>query len=133
MKHTAVAVQTEQLSDTSPVISVVEDNSVFTNLATTLAEIRKLKGVTGYILRSNEAAIIDITQKEFTIQYAILSSQVAESAMSIANKFNLTNIESTLLEGKSVKVLCMSIGDNKLSIFMEKPCDDIWIVKRILL
>ena len=133
MKHKAVAVQTEQLSDASPVISVVEDNSVFANLATTLAEIRKLKGVTGYIIRSNEAAIIDITQKEFTIQYAILSSQVAESAMGIANQFNLTNIESTLLEGKSVKVLCMSIGDNKLSIFMEKPCDHIWIVKRILL
>ena len=133
MKHKAATVQTERPSDSVPAISAVEDNSVFTNLATTLAEIRKLKGVTGYILRSSEAALIDITQKEFTIQYAILSSQVDESTLNIAKQFNLTNIESALLEGKSIKVLCMNIGGNKLGIFMEKTCDHNWIVKRILL
>lgn len=133
MKQKTVTVQTGHSSDAAPVISAVEDNSVFTDLATTLAEIRKLKGVTGYILRSSNAAIIDVTQKEFTIQYAMLSSQVNESTLSVATQFNLTNVESVLVEGKAVKLLCMSIGDNKLSIFMEKACDHVWIVKRILL
>jgi hypothetical protein len=38
---------------TAPVISVGDDNSVFESLAASLAEIRKLKGATGYILKQH--------------------------------------------------------------------------------
>ena len=133
MRQKTATVQTQPHSEGAPVVSAVEDSSVFTNLATTLTEVRKLKGVTGYILRSSSAAIIDVTQKEFTIEYAVLSSQINDSTLALAKQFNLTNIESALVEGKDLKVLCMSIGDNRLSIFMEKDCDHIWIAKRILL
>ena len=125
--------QTEQLTDAAPVIVVGGDNAVFANLAATLSEIRKLKGVIGYILRSNTAAIIDLTQKESVIEYASLSSQIHDCSRSISKQFNLTDVESTLVEGKSVKVLCMCIGENRMAVFMDKTCTHTWIVKRILL
>ena len=102
-------------------------------LAASLAEIRKLKGVMGYILRSNTSAIIDLTEQEKIIEYAILSSQISESSTEMAKQFNLTDIESVLVEGKNVKVLCMSIGENRISVFMEKTATHAWIIKRILL
>ena len=122
-----------KLPDGVAVISVGNDNSSFTNLSSSLAEIRKLNGVIGYILRSNTSAIIDITEQERIIEYAILLSQITESTNEMAKQFNLAGIESVLVEGKFIKVLCMSIDDNKIGIFMEKTATHAWIIKRILL
>ncbi len=118
---------------TAPVISVGDDNTIFENLATSLAEIRKLKGVTGYILRSGTLAIIDIAEQEKIIEFAILSSQISESSNEIAKQLNLADIESVLVEGKFVKVLLMSIGDNRIGIFMDRSATHAGIIKRILL
>jgi predicted regulator of Ras-like GTPase activity (Roadblock/LC7/MglB family) len=122
-----------EFPDGAAVISVVDDTSVFTSLATSLAEIRKLKGVMGYILRSNKSAIIDLTEQGKTIEYAVLSFQISESTSEMAKQFSLADIESILVEGKSVKVLCMSIGENKIGVFMEKTATHAWIIKKILL
>ena len=51
----------------------------------------------------------------------------------MAKQFNLSNIESVVVEGKNVKVLCMSVGENKIGIFLEKNATHAWIIKRILL
>lgn len=131
-QKTNVEISTEPHED-APVISVGEDNSVFSSLAASLAEIRKLKGVKGYILRSNTSAILDLTEQEKISEWAILSSQISESSNEIAKQFNLADIESVLVEGKCVKVLCMSIGDNRIGIFMERAATHAWIIKRILM
>ena len=131
-QKTNVEILTE-FPEGGPVISVGEDNSVFSSLATILAEIRKLKGVMGYILRSNTSAIIDLTEQERIIEYAILLSQITESSNEMAKQFKLADIESVLVEGKCVKVLCMSIGDNRIGIFMERAATHAWIIKRILM
>lgn len=115
------------------VISVDEENSAFASLSASLAEIRKLKGVIGYILRSNTSAIIDLAAPDKIIEYAFLSSQMHDSSQEITKQFNLGETESILVEGKNVKVLCMSIGENKISVFMEKSATHAWIIKRILL
>jgi predicted regulator of Ras-like GTPase activity (Roadblock/LC7/MglB family) len=127
------ATEPQYLTEAAPTISVGDDNPVFTNLASTLSEIRKLKGVLGYILRSKTAAIIDLTQREANIEYAMLSSQIYDCSHGIAKHFNLADIESMLVEGTTAKVLCMGIGENKISVFMEKTCAHAWIAKRILL
>ena len=115
------------------ITSADEENSAFASLSASLAEIRKLKGVIGYILRSNTSAIIDLTEPDKIIEYAILSSQMHDSSQEITKQFNLGETESILVEGKNVKVLCMSIGENKISVFMEKSATHAWIIKRILL
>ena len=53
-----------------------EENSAFASLSASLAEIRKLKGVTGYILRSSTSAIIDVADSDKIFQYAILTSEI---------------------------------------------------------
>jgi predicted regulator of Ras-like GTPase activity (Roadblock/LC7/MglB family) len=133
MKQKTSIDSSTEIPDGAVVISPVEDNNVFANLAASLAEVRKLKGVIGYILRSDTSAIIDIADKEKIIEYAVLSSQISDSSVEIAQQFKLTNIESVLVEGKEVKVLCMSVGENKMGIFMERTATHEWIIKRILL
>jgi predicted regulator of Ras-like GTPase activity (Roadblock/LC7/MglB family) len=122
-----------KLPDGAAVISVGNDSSSFTNLSSSLAEIRKLDGVIGYILRSNTSAIIDLTDQDKVIEYAILSSQIAESSSEIAKQLNLSDVESVLVEGKTVKVLCINLSENRISVFMDKNATHDGVIKRILL
>jgi predicted regulator of Ras-like GTPase activity (Roadblock/LC7/MglB family) len=122
-----------KLPDGAAVISVGNEGSSFTNLSASLAEIRKLNGVIGYILRSNTSAIIDLTEQDKVIEYAILSAQISESSSEIAKQFNLSDVESVLVEGKTVKVLCMNLSENRISVFMEKTATHDGVIKRILL
>jgi predicted regulator of Ras-like GTPase activity (Roadblock/LC7/MglB family) len=105
----------------------------FASLTASLTEIRKLKGVLGYILRSDTSAIIDLNDQDKIIEYAILSSQMLDSSQAIAKQFNLGETESILLEGENVKMLCMTVGENRISVFMEKAAIHAWIIKRIML
>ena len=115
------------------VTSIVSESSAFERLSASLTEIRKLKGVIGYILRSSTSAVIDVADNEKIFPYAILTSEIHESSVEIARQFNLGALESVLLEGENIKVLCLSIEDNNISVFMEKSANHSWIIKRILL
>jgi predicted regulator of Ras-like GTPase activity (Roadblock/LC7/MglB family) len=108
-----------------------EEDQVFTDLSKNLAEIRKAEGVVGYILRSTTAATIDLKEPEKLFEYAILSSQVLDSSREISELFDLGDVESILIEGKETKALCLVIGENKISIFMEKNADHADILKRV--
>jgi predicted regulator of Ras-like GTPase activity (Roadblock/LC7/MglB family) len=117
----------------SAVISLHDEKSTFASLSTSMAEIRKLKGVIGYILRSNDSVIIDLASSEKLTDYAIFSYEVAEACQEMIKNFNFGETESMLVEGENVKVLCMNIDENKVSVFMEKNATHAWIIKRILL
>jgi len=121
---------TVMIDDESAVTSV-EENQAFENLSAQLAEIRKCNGVVGYILRSATSATIDLKEPEKIVEYAILSSQVLESSHEISELFDIGNVENILVEGKDIKALCMTIGENKISIFMEKTVDHADILNRI--
>jgi predicted regulator of Ras-like GTPase activity (Roadblock/LC7/MglB family) len=108
-----------------------EEDQVFTDLSKNLAEIRKAEGVIGYILRSTTAATIDLKEPEKIVEYAILSSQVLDSSREISGLFELGDVENILIEGKEIKALCLVIGENKISIFMEKNADHADILKRV--
>jgi predicted regulator of Ras-like GTPase activity (Roadblock/LC7/MglB family) len=112
---------------------VSEENSSFASLSASLAEIRKLKGVTGYILRSSTSAIIDVEDSDKIFQYAILTSEIHESSVEMAKQFNLGAPESILLEGENIKILCLSMDENKIDVFLEKSVNHVSIIKRILL
>ena len=124
-----------QTQFTEPIVtaSVDDQNSAFANLATSLAEIRKLKGVTGYILRSHSSAIIDLNDQDKIIEYALLSTEINEYGLMAAKQLELGDTECVLVEGKDVKVLTINVSGNRISIFMEKTATHAWIIKRILL
>jgi predicted regulator of Ras-like GTPase activity (Roadblock/LC7/MglB family) len=122
---TTVIVDEDELSPTS------EEEQAFTDLSNKLAEIRKGKGVTGYIIRNTTSAAIDLKEPEKIVEYAIFSSQVLDSTREISDLFELGDVESILVEGKENNALCMTINGNKISIFMEKDVDHADILKRI--
>jgi len=131
LKQKANSQSVSEFSESAAVISVGDESPMFIDLAASLVEIRKLDGILGYILRNNTSAIIDLTEQDKIIDYAILSYQISESSSEISKQFNLTDIKSVLVEGKTVKVLCMNISDNQISVFMEKTANFDSLMKRI--
>jgi predicted regulator of Ras-like GTPase activity (Roadblock/LC7/MglB family) len=128
-------IPTETMNDPAvavAVITVENNDSTFADLSANLAEIRKLKGVTGYILRSNTSAIIDIAEQDKIIDYAIMTTQIHESSQEMAKQFNIREIESVLVENKNLKVLCITLGENHISLFIDPSAAHAKIIKRIL-
>ena len=107
------------------------EDQVFTDLSKNLAEIRKAKGVIGYILRSTKAATIDLKEPERIAEYALLSSQALDSSIEISKLFEIGDVESILIESKEIKALCMVISENKIGIFMEKDANHAQILNRV--
>jgi predicted regulator of Ras-like GTPase activity (Roadblock/LC7/MglB family) len=119
------------VDDDDELSATPEDDQTFTDLSNKLAEIRKDKGVIGYIIRNTTSATIDLKEPEKIVEYAIFSSQVLDSSQEISDLFELGDVSSVLIEGKESKALCMNIEGNKISIFMEKDADDADILKQI--
>jgi predicted regulator of Ras-like GTPase activity (Roadblock/LC7/MglB family) len=122
---TTIIVDEDDIADPS------EEDQTFKDLSNKLAQIRKDKGVTGYILRNTTTATIDLKEPEKIVEYAIFSSQVLDSSREISDLYELGDVKSVLIEGKQNKTLCMNIDGNKISIFMEKNADDSDILKQI--
>ena len=110
----------------------LEENHMFTNLSSKLAEIGKMKGVIGYIIRNENSATIDLKKPEKLVEYAIFSSQVLDSTRQISNLFELGDVKSIILEGKKDNALCMNIEGNKIGIFLEKDAEKSGILKKVL-
>jgi len=132
-QKTSVTATEIAVTDRIEIRAVDDENSAFARLSASLAEIRKLAGVTGYILRSNTSATLDFSEAEKITENAILSSRIHDSCQEIADQFSLGETESVLVEGKNVKVFCVSIGENSISVFMEKNATHSEIIKRILI
>ncbi|HLE75138.1 MAG TPA: hypothetical protein VI864_03730 [Candidatus Bathyarchaeia archaeon] len=109
----------------------VEEDQTFTSLRTNLAEINKCKGVLGYILRNATSATIDLKDPTKLVEYATLSSQALDSGKEISELFDIGDIENILIQGKDSKALCITMGENKASIFMEKDADHTDILRRV--
>jgi predicted regulator of Ras-like GTPase activity (Roadblock/LC7/MglB family) len=123
-------VETE-LTNEVAMTSVLDEDFAFGSLGASLSEIRKLKGVIGYILRGNTSAMLDLDELDKTSQYAALTYQLNESSLEIAKQLNV-EVKSVLVEGGNLKVLFMRMGENKISVFMEKSASHSSIIKRIL-
>jgi len=90
------------------------------NLRASLEEIKTYDGVIGYILRNSTSAAIDLKDPTKIIDYAILSSSALDAGEALSEDFNLGSIRSIIVEGRNVKVLCLTVSDNRISVFMDK-------------
>jgi predicted regulator of Ras-like GTPase activity (Roadblock/LC7/MglB family) len=134
MKQKTSIIETQtQVTEPFVITSVEEENSDFENLSISLAEIRKLKGVIGYILRSNTSAIVDMNEEDKITEYAGLASQTREYALEMTKQLDIGETESLLVEGKNIKMLCIRSGENIIDVFLNKSTAHARIIKRILL
>jgi len=101
------------------------------DLRVALENINTKEGIIGYILRGPTSASVDIKDPSKIIEYAVLSAAAFESSESLSHLFGLGKIRSVVLEGKDVKILCATIGDQRLSVFMEKTVDHNSIYRKL--
>ncbi len=110
---------------------VEEENFEYTNLNEALVEIRKTSGVTGYILKSQTSATIDLNDTKKLMDYSLLTSAVLESSQTAEKLFDIGKVENITVEGKTLKALCIIKGENRASIFMEKTIDDADLLSKV--
>ena len=100
----------------------VEESHV-NNLRAKLEEIKTYDGVIGYILRNSTSAAIDLKDPTKLIDYAILSSSALDAGEVLSEDFNLGDVKSIIVDGKDVKVLSLTVSDNRISVFMDKEAN----------
>ena len=109
----------------------IEETVHVGNLRSNLEEIKNYDGVVGYILRNTTSASIDLKEPEKIIDYAILSSSAIDASQELSELFGLGEARNIVVEGKDIKMLSLTIDENRMSVFMEKDADIAKIMKKL--
>jgi predicted regulator of Ras-like GTPase activity (Roadblock/LC7/MglB family) len=130
--HQTISSETTDGESASPTITLTtEKDLVFVSLQKTLAEVNKIEGITGYILKNTTSAVIDLKDPSNLVAYALLSSHALDSSQEFSEMFALGTVDSILIEGEEGKVLFLTNGVNQASVFMERDVDHSEILKLI--
>jgi predicted regulator of Ras-like GTPase activity (Roadblock/LC7/MglB family) len=121
-------IETPVQVDWAPKIEVKEQR---VDLRTKLERIKAREGVIGYILRAQTSASVDINDPSKIIDYAVLSASVFESVESLLDAFTLGKICNIVVAGSKLKVLLLTIGEQTVSVFMEKNVNHESICKEL--
>jgi predicted regulator of Ras-like GTPase activity (Roadblock/LC7/MglB family) len=120
----------ETTSEPEPIVierAVSEDNT-----RTILGEIKNYEGVIGYILRNNSSAVIDLDDPNKVMDFAVLSSSAFEASERLSELFDLGEIKNMTVKGQNTETVHLSVGENNVSIFMEKNADAKKILGKML-
>ncbi len=128
MKKKPLQIEAEEQVDWAPKI---EEKAEIADMRQALENIKSREGIIGYIIRGPTSAAVDIKDPSKIIDYAALSAEAMESGENLSNTFGLGKISNIVLEGKNLKVLSLTKGEQQLSIFMEKNVDHNAIYKEI--
>lgn len=109
----------------------VEETISVNNLRANLDEIKTYDGVVGYILRNSTSAAIELKDPTKLIDYAIISSSALDASEELSKLFDLGAVKDIIVEGKGVKVLSLTVGENRISIFLEKDADCEKILRKL--
>jgi len=109
----------------------VEEATPTSSLRSSLDQIKAHEGVIGYILRNATSASIDLKDPTRIVDYAILSSSALDASKELTGLLELGDPRSVIVEGKSSKMLSVVVGDNKISVFMEKSVDYEAILRKL--
>ena len=109
----------------------VEETVSVDNLRANLEEIKTYDGVVGYILRNSTSAAIDLKDPAKIIDYAIISSSALDAGEELSKLFNLGAVKDIVVEGKIVKVLSVTVDENRISVFLEKDADCEKILRKL--
>jgi predicted regulator of Ras-like GTPase activity (Roadblock/LC7/MglB family) len=111
--------------------TLIETTDYESNLRANLEEIKKYDGVVGYILRNTKSASIDLKDPAKIIDYAILSSTTFDATEEVSDLFELGTLKNIIVNGKNVRMLSLTVEQNKISIFMENNADTEKILKKL--
>ncbi len=111
--------------------TLIEATHYESDLRANLEEIKEYDGVVGYILRNTTSASIDLKEPAKIIDYAMLSSTAFDATEEVSDVFELGDIKSIIVNGKNVKMLSLTVEQNKISIFMQDNADTEKILQKL--
>ena len=111
--------------------ATIEETASVNSLRANLEEIKTYDGVVGYILRNSTSAAIELKDPAKLIDYAIISSSALDACEELSKIFDLGTVKDIVVEGKGVKVLSLTVDENRVSIFLEKDADCEKILKKL--
>ena len=111
--------------------TLIETADYESNLRANLEEIKKYDGVVGYILRNTTSASIDLKDPAKIIDYAILSSTAFDATEEVSDLFELGRVKNIIVNGKNVRMLSLTVEENKISIFMENSADTEKVLEKL--
>jgi len=120
----------QEVSDVAEPVAI-EETTADNSLRASLEEIKKYDGVIGYIQRNTTSASVDLKDPTKITDYALLSSLAFDAGRDFSELFDIGDVKSTLVGGKNVKMLSVIIGENKISVFMEKNADAEKVLTRL--
>jgi hypothetical protein len=112
-------------------LATSEETRAFKKLLPILAEIRKKNKLIGFTLKNSTRAMIDLDKKEDLTQLSLLANQLFDSSAKLLNACKQGSMKSAVLEGSKMRVLCLSVSGNQISVFMEKTVDYDRIVEKL--
>jgi predicted regulator of Ras-like GTPase activity (Roadblock/LC7/MglB family) len=115
----------------TPVATVVDTRTIEGSLRANLEEIKKYDGVIGYILRNTTSASIDLKDPAKIIDYAILSSTAFDTTEEVSELFSLGRVRNIIVNGKNVKMLSLTVEENRISIFVEDNADTEKVLEKL--
>jgi predicted regulator of Ras-like GTPase activity (Roadblock/LC7/MglB family) len=120
----------QEVAEMSEPIATEEVTPV-SNLRASLEEVKTYDGVIGYILRNSTSAAIDLKDPTKIIDYAIISSSALDAGGELSRFFDLGEVKDIVVEGKNAKVLSLVVGENRISVFMEKDANCERILRKL--
>lgn len=119
-----------QVAETNEPI-IVDSSDFESRLRANMEEIRNYDGVVGYILKNTTSASIDMKDPTKIIDYAMLSSTIFDMTEEFSTLFNLEDVKDIIINGKNLKIVSLSVGKNRISIFLESNSDIDKVLEKI--
>ncbi len=95
----------------------------FESLQLIIAEVQKACKIKGFILKNSVRAIFNIYNPDDVFDLALLSSELFDSSAKLFEVTKAGTLNHVVLKGGQMSVLCLSDGENQLSIFMDRGTD----------
>jgi predicted regulator of Ras-like GTPase activity (Roadblock/LC7/MglB family) len=109
----------------------VEEATPVNSLRASLEAIKECDGVVGYIVRNTTSAAIDLKDPTKIIDYAILSSSALDAGKVLSELFDLGDANNIVVNGKSIKMVSLIVGESKVSVFMDRSADSEKVLRRL--
>ncbi len=95
----------------------------FESLQLIIAEVQKAYKIKGFILKNSARALFNIYNSDDAFDLALLASELFDSSAKLFEVTSAGTLNHVVLRGGQMSVLCLSDGENQLSIFLDRATD----------
>lgn len=101
----------------------VEVERDFDALKLIISEVQKVHKIKAFILKNSARAMFSVADSGDIFDLALLSSEIFDSSAQLFEVTAAGPLNSVVLKGELLSVLCLCVGENQLSIFLDRSVD----------